>query len=287
MVGYSALPGWAIDLIRDGVPAAELKARGGGAVWSSLVRTAMSAQNHGWGVVDWEFQILEDGNNLGRQVSSKDGKRRRTRKWIAKQLDDAWETAWERTSSEAAWTPEQVAEEVERRAAAASITAADPDVDLSDTDRAVLAYAAEQHRARGMTRVALPWRAVQEATGLGERATKNALRRLTNRGLLNLDIRGRSDPDPKKRRAHLFALPDAATFAARVASYLCRGTRPMGPPAQTYGTPSSLAAGTPAQTYGTPLPDSGAAVPAYVQSFIEHATPESLRALLEAAEAAS
>jgi hypothetical protein len=50
---YSALPGFYVDTIRDGVDNTELKTRGNSALWFALRRSAMSASQHGWGFQDW------------------------------------------------------------------------------------------------------------------------------------------------------------------------------------------------------------------------------------------
>lgn len=226
-----AFPGWAIDLIRDGVPAKDLKSRGTRAVWSALVRTAASAQTRGQDRVEWEFLILDPASRLGTQVRLKDGQKARTRKAIAKTLTDAWDAAWEwRTEQDAPWDREQVATKAHERAAFVLDLVADADADLNDRERAVMAHAAQETQRRGMLRVALPWRSVMGATGLSERITKATLERLQERGLLHLEVPGRRGANGGK--ANLYALPTAE----RLTPSMCRGTRPMGPPHHTYGT---------------------------------------------------
>lgn len=225
-----ALPGWAIDLIRDGVPSADLKASGNRAVWRALVSTAASAQERGWDSTEWEYLVLEAASRLGNQVRLKDRHKARTPKAVAKMLTDAWESAWEWRTENPAWDRDQVNAKAQERAAAVLALVADADADLGDRERAVLAYAAQQTQERGMLRVALPWREVKAATGLTERTTKNTLAGLQERGLLNLEVRGHAGAT--KRKANLYGLPAPEALSP----YLCRGTRPMGPGAQTYGT---------------------------------------------------
>lgn len=52
-----ALPARMIDLVRDGVPAHDLKTRAGRAVFSALVGTAASAQFRGWDRSEWEALV--------------------------------------------------------------------------------------------------------------------------------------------------------------------------------------------------------------------------------------
>lgn len=234
-----ALPGRMIDLIRDGVHPLDLKARGNRAVWSALVKTAISAQQRDWSVIEWEALITDPKSRLGAQVAIKDGRKPLPPARVQKTLLDAWDKAWTwRTDADRpeAWTKAEVTTEAHRRAAVALSIVEDPEAPLSDTERAVLAYAIDQTKVRGLLRVALPWRSVQDATGLGERATKNAMAKLTKRGFIVLEVPGRASPAAGKRRANLYALPTAQDTAP-----MCRGTRPMGPPHQTYGTPSIVA----------------------------------------------
>jgi len=149
------------------------------------------------------------------------------------------------------FTREQVTDAARARAEGVMQLVADPDAELTDSQRAVLAYAAEQTIKRGMLRVALPWRAVKAATCLGEKSTKNAMAHLRNKNLLLLEAQGRSGADASRWKANLYSLPTQEALA----SYRGRGTRPMGPPATTYGTPKEFIDGTSATTYGTPTPE--------------------------------
>lgn len=235
-----ALPGWAIDVIRDGVPSADLRASGSRAVWRALVSTAMSAQVRGHDSGEWECLVLEPASRLGGQVRLKDRHKARTDKDVAKMLTDAWDRAWEYRTENPTWDRDQVQAEAAERAAAVLAAVADADADLSDRERAVLTYAAQQTQERGMLRVALPWRAVMAATNLTEKVAKRTLADLQQRGLLHLDVRGYAGAT--KRKANLYSLPAPDALSP----YLCRGTRPMGPGAQTYGTsPDSPGMGPP------------------------------------------
>lgn len=242
-----ALPGWAIDLCRDGVDPDRLRQKGDRAVFSTLVSIAMSAQARGWGDVELEALILDDQrSNLGNQVRLRGGKHPRSRAQIAKLMRDAWNRAWEHRTSETQWSPDQAAEEVARRAAHAVNIAADADNDLHQVDRDVLHYIATQAKHRGSTRVTLPRRALQQAVGAGERTVRNSLGRLIAARHLDLVERGRprGTTATSKARANVYALP-AAPLLVPVNGL-------VGPPALSSGTPTPETAGTPALSSGTP-----------------------------------
>ena len=57
-----------LDLIRDGVSTAELRARGDRAVWSALVRTASSATQRAWDAWEWAELVTQAGSVLGEQA---------------------------------------------------------------------------------------------------------------------------------------------------------------------------------------------------------------------------
>lgn len=247
------LPPWAIDLIRDGVPPADLKAKGGRAVWHALVRTAASAQHYDWDRWVWEEEVTSPKSNLGRQVATKDGRRPRTPKAVRKTLQDAWEAAWEwRTTQEAPWSRQEAQEAAEERAKAAVAVAEDPDTDLTDAERAVLVHAAAEVRryaekGKATTAVTLPRAPMQEATGLGLTALRTALRRLEDRGLLTLTVRGQRGAPGPKRKANVYALGAPTSFTS-----MYRGTRSVVPPAQTSSAPQSSPNGAPHQTSSAP-----------------------------------
>jgi hypothetical protein len=243
-----ALPGWAIDLIRDGVPGKDLATSGHKALWKGLIRTAASAQARGWDRSEWDALILEPRSKLGYQLRVRDNDRSRTPKAVSDLLGNAWEKAWEwRTEQENAWSPEQVSAHAHEIATATLALIADADAELNDAERAVLQFAALEAQRRGYLRVALPYRKVSAATGLTGYATKEVLARLVQRGLLYLEVRGRAGAEGSgKRRASLYGLPSEQTLSP----YMCRGTRPMGEVPQTYGRSAEPASGRAAQTYG-------------------------------------
>jgi hypothetical protein len=212
----------------------------------------MSATQHGWGFQEWLALVNDPLSRLGTQFSLRDGKRAKSRKTIQHGLEDIWDKAVATVNGlDPSFTREQVADAAQARAEGVMQLVADPDAELTDSQRSVLAYAAEQTIKRGMLRVALAWRAVQEATCLGERATKNAMAHLTDKNLLSLEASGRSGADASRWKANLYSLPTKEALV----SYRGRGTRPMGPPSTTSGTPKEFINGTSATTYGPPTPE--------------------------------
>lgn len=234
-----------MDLIRDGVPPAALKAGGDRAVWNALVRTAASACQRGQSRTEWEGLLAESRSRLGAQARLKRGRTERTARDYHRVLNNAWARAatWLLTAE-----PALSIQRIRERADTVTAVAADPEAPLPDAYRAVLAHAANVARRNGTTRPALPRRAVAEATGLTERTARTTLEALHRDGLLRLEVPGRSSSDPRRQRAGLYQLPAAAALTA----YLYPKYGSMGRGAQVYGTPAVTAVGTPPQIYGTP-----------------------------------
>ncbi len=280
---HRALPPPMIDLIRDGVPAAELRESGSRAVWSALVRTAASACQRGLDAWEWEAWLEDPGSRLGAQVKLRDGKKARTRKAYADTLDSAWDaaTAWV-SKQPRAFDREQMRELAQDKAKALLALVSDPAADLLDADRAVLTYAAEQARERGIDRVPMARRTVAAATGLGPKSVRKALVRLDRLGLLTLAEAGRpGGPAARRARANLYRLPDPG----RAAAYLYRETRSVGPPAQFCGPPGLSPVGPPAQSCGPPLLDTTATTepeesPSMITLTLTASDPEELASAL-------
>ncbi len=246
-----ALPGPMIDLIRDGVPGQELRQRGDVAVWSALLGTAASARQRCWDREEWEAELSHTVSTLGRQARLKKGRRERSAKAYAQLLYDAWDKATVWVSEQPPpFTRAEMAEEAEQRVRRVLLLVQDLDSDLTEAERAVLAYAANEALARGLTRVALPRRSIVSRTGLGERTIRTALERLERKRLLTLAVPGRPGATQQARRAALYLLPTEEALA----QYLYRGTRSMGPPAQNYGTPVDPRCGTPTSSMGRTVP---------------------------------
>ena len=268
-----ALPGPIIDLIRDGITLADMKAGGDRAVWKALVRTAASASQRGQSWEEWESLLGESRSRLGAQARLKRGRKERTSRDYHRTLISAWTTA---TKWLTPAPPRLDAEQIRERANTVEAFIADAETPLPDSHRAILACAVEVARRNGTTRPALPRRELQKATGLGERTLRTALDALHQSGLLHLEVPGRASGNLDRRRANLYQLPTVEALDA----YLYRGTRSMGPQAQVYGTPPVSPNGTPLQIYGTPTADSEGHH--MVTLTLSAASPQALAAALDA-----
>jgi len=246
------LPGPMIDLIRDGVPPADLRRDGQRAVWSALFRTAASAAQRGQDGWEWECLLREPSSVLGRQASTRDGQRLKTERSIAKTYAAAWDraTAWV-SEQPAKWTKAEAEEQAVCRANLVAELAADPEVMLPQSSRAVLAYAANEARRLTSDRPALPRKEMLEATGLGLTALRTALARLDEMGLLMLAERGRRGASSDS--ANLYQL--ARKGHPALAAYLYRETRSVVPPGQVCSAPRLDLDGAPRQVCSAPHPD--------------------------------
>jgi hypothetical protein len=232
-----ALPGPMIDLIRDGVHAAELKESGGRAVYKALWRTAASASQRGLDRWEWEEYVFQPQSHLGRQLRLRDGRTQLPPERVRKTLDNVWDhaTAWV-SEQEPPATRQELLLRARPSIAAARRKLEDPTIPLRDSDRAVLHFACSEIERRGLERVVLPWRAVCASTGLPERTVKNSLKRLVAGRHLMVVVPGRRGQGSTRR----------ATIYRLVAPVPENGS--MGPPDQFYGTPLKLVVGTPSVT---------------------------------------
>ncbi len=184
-----ALPGWAVDRIRAGVPSNELRAHGGTkAVNGALVSTAMSAIQTGHDWPEWHGMLCSVESNLGRQARL--DKRRRdigTRRHL-KLLQSAWRKAELNIAERPAFTSRDVSQR------ARGLLDDDPMIPWTATsveaDRLVYRHAISEAVQRGHTRPVLPIRGITEATGVSKSAAARSLHRLTDAGLLRLHAPG-------------------------------------------------------------------------------------------------
>lgn len=189
-----ALPGWAVDRIRTGVPSAELRTYGGTkAVNGSLVSTAMSAIQAGHDWPEWHGMLCSVESNLGRQARL--DKRRRdigTRRHM-KLLQSAWRKAEANIAERPAFTSRDVSQR------ARGLLDDDPMIPWTATsveaDRLVYRHAISEAEKRGHTRPTLPIRGIAEATGVPARTAARSLHRLTDAGLLRLHAAGERHAD--------------------------------------------------------------------------------------------
>ncbi|SNR95333.1 hypothetical protein [Blastococcus mobilis] len=226
-----------LDLIRDGVGVDGCDAdEHDRQVHRALVRSAMSAAQCGQQFDEWITLVRESISRLGQQARRRGGRQDRSDHDLNMLLLETWSTAEKRIAERPTMTAQDRADYI----AAVRDFCADADTKITDTERAVLAAACDLAEQHGTIRPALPWRRLQERSGLSERATKSGLASLRVKGLLVLHRRGSASRDPSRRRANVFHLPAADTLAAHAGV-------PYTPRGLTYGTSQAQR-----QTYGTP-----------------------------------
>lgn len=209
-------PGPAIDLIRSGVPAQELKAEGRRAVWRALVSTATSAQAKRHRYIDWAATMDEAQSNLGHQVKANGGRRELTSVQFEKQLGKAWTTAQRYLASA---PPACTADDF--RQAATLLAGALDDLPTDGWvgqpfDRRVLRYVLGRAASIGTSSPTVPCRPAAEALGATPMAVCRALARLVKGGWLDLAERGRPrGPSTLAARASRYRLP-AERLSARL-----------------------------------------------------------------------
>jgi hypothetical protein len=232
-----------IDLIRDCIAGPELRRNGYRAVWRALFRTACSALIRGWDYSEWHALVGERRSRLGTQAAYRRGRPVN----LDRTLGDAWAAAerWLATQG-----PPFTATDAENFARRVLAFASDPATPLTDTQRAALTYAASVGIKNRTTRPAVPRREVMTAIGKSRSAAVTVMRQLCELGLLELAHRGRPAQPAKGKagRSALYRLPTEAAINA----YLCRGTRPVAPPGNTYGTPGGHPPVPGGHTYGPP-----------------------------------
>lgn len=257
---HRALPSWAIDLIRDGVPRQELRERGQRAVWDALGRTALAAINAGHTRAEWEYEVVRPNSALGQQNRVLANSKERTPQAANKSLNSAWNRAEERAATQPPWTRETARAEARRRAEAARAVAGDADLPMPAAQRILLAHAAEKATRLGSVSVNLPRAATARETGLGEKAVRLHLARLAEDGLLALSERGKARTKTRNGRANVYRLPDEVGLRLALTS-LSRETRQVGPERQTGGPPEQSKTGprVPSRAYQSkPSADTGA-----------------------------
>ena len=247
-----ALPGWAIDLIRDGVSREDFQERGQRAVWDALGRTALAAINVGHSRPDWEYEVTRPVSKLGLQNRLKADGKERTTQAATKSLNSAWLRAEKYATESPAWTREIAREESHKRTSALRAAIADPDLPLTDSQRDLLQYAGDKAAKQGSVSVNLPRAATAAATGLGEKAVRIHLDRLVELGLLDLAERGRARTKSRPGLANSYRLPDDLMLRRAVTS-LSRETRQVGPSRVT-GRPQAEETTGPSGSVGAHLP---------------------------------
>lgn len=253
------LPGWAIDLIRDGVDPRDLAKTGHKAVYMALNSTALAAVNAGWSRPEWEDEVESPRSKLGLQNRLRDQDKVRSKQSSMKSLNTAWERAEKYAAAHPAWTREQAHEEAQRRAQHLQLVAADPEAELTDGERLLLLYVADLAASLNSSAVNLPRAATAQATGLGEKAVRLALPRLVERGLLDQIEHGRARTKTRPGRANTYRIPEGSQL--RRATSPSRVSRQVGPSTEVgrpqAGSPTGPRSGTGAHLSARDSTDAG------------------------------
>lgn len=199
-----SLPAVYIDLIRDGVPQAELWERGDVAVYNAVLRVAMSAQHRGWTMLEWLEEILD--GRLGRQAAVRHGKRRSDLD-TRRALGDIWERAEDIIARQPRLTRAQSSALALTRAAAMREALNRGDYNLTEDEHLVMECVL-QHVEKGYLNPPIPRHRFEERTAIGNTTLRKVLDGLVRRELLRADRQGRpSGPHALQRRAHRWSLP--------------------------------------------------------------------------------
>lgn len=233
-----AMPGWAVDRIRRGVPSSELRAHGGTkAVYGGLVSTAMSAIQSGHTWADWHAAVTSPQSRLGQQARLDNrlldiGPTRHK-----KVLESAWGRAEARITESPAFTSSEVRQRA--RGILDSIDKTPWAATISAVDKLVYRHAVAEAERRGHTRPVLPIRGVTDATGVPTMTASRALRRLADAGLLRLHRPGRRARG-KSGRAAIYvvealtapnrSLPVNGPYVPRRQDHMYRVASPPVPP---------------------------------------------------------
>ena len=193
-----AMPGWAVDRIRCGVPGDELRDHGGSkAVYGALVSTAMSAMQSGHGWPDWHAAVTSHESRLGQQARLDNRRRYIGAARYLKMLESAWHRAGTRITNSPPFTSEDIRQrardllEMLDRTPWTATTVA--------TDQHVYRHALSEAERRGHTRPVLPVREIAAASGISKSAASRSLHRLADAGLLRLHRRGQRSAGTSNR----------------------------------------------------------------------------------------
>lgn len=196
-----ALPGWAVDGIRDGIKSDDARR-----VYAKCVSIAMSAHLRGWTEQQYVGEIASANSRLWAQLMThRDGRKRTTLPAAYKALRKAWDAGVANAADVGCRTRDDIRADAVELAYTWADRLDDRTDRLSPTETAVMGFVVGETERRGMLRVTCPRRVVAESCGIGEEAAKGALKRLADRGLLVKHSAGRSG-EPGKGKAAIFGL---------------------------------------------------------------------------------
>ena len=203
-----ALPGWATDAIRFGIP--EKEARDQRRVWTMAMKIAMSAFRRGWSESNFTTEVIVGEHGLWRQLTTRPDGRPMSKKSGYKSLSSAWEAARINANNVGVRTKEQIAADAVELAYKWVDRVTDGVDNLSDVERGVMGYVIAETERRGYLRVTCPCREVAEFSKTSPMTAARALNRLAERGLLVKHSPGRRGTG-NGRRAAIYGLPDSDT----------------------------------------------------------------------------
>jgi hypothetical protein len=202
-----ALPGWAVDAIRNGIPNAHYSE-----IYGALVSIAMSAHVRGWDENDYVTLVSNTFLNGQLWVQMRvghNGKARRSDRSARKELGKAWnQAATNIATGRAAYTAEEVRREAVRLAVGWVDRLMGDRDDLSPDQRAVMTYVVGETQRRGMLRVTCPTRDVGEFAKIPRMSAHRVLNALTEKGLLVKHSAGRRSGPYGGGRAAIYGLSE-------------------------------------------------------------------------------
>lgn len=200
-----SLPGWAVDVILDGLPAQE--AFDHRRVWGAYVGVAMSAYRRGWTEAEFVAQASDPSSRLWMQLMTRRNGRRTSMPAAYRAVRKAWHVGVANARDVGCRTADELRADAVERAYLWDERLKRGDDNLSVTEKAVMAYVIAETERRQMLRVTCPGRAVAEYAQTSHRTAARMLSALADKGLLVLHSPGRRGKEGKGRAA-IYALTD-------------------------------------------------------------------------------
>lgn len=174
----------------------------------------MSAYRRGLSQSAYSTEIAMWENGLWRQLTTRPGGRRLSKKSGYKSLWSAWEAGVANCNNVGLRTKEDITADAVELAYMWVDRLTDGTDGLSDTEADVMRYVVAETERRGMLRVTCPCRAVAEFSKTSPMSATRVLNRLAERGLLIKHSPGRRGKG-SGRRAAIYGLPDPDTLVHR------------------------------------------------------------------------
>lgn len=207
-----ALPGWAFDHIKFGIPGDQIRDRR--KLWGECVGIAMSAQRRGWSESEYLTEIAINKTGLWRQLTTRRDGQPYPDKHGYKELRSAWRSA---TLNINAVGGVRSRDEVAADAVELAFQWVDRLTDgtdcLDEAEAGVMHYVIGETERRGMLRVTCPGREVARFSKTSHRTAARVLNRLVERGLLIKHSPGRRwKKGTTSGRAAIYGLADPETI---------------------------------------------------------------------------